>query len=109
MANKSTISSSQIERLQEIKDEIKELMNEAKQIIRQGRPIIWERARGYCYGHIVSALDNDHEFMGREMFTLQNIIDELKSDLEPEEEGDAGVCPKCNVEKDPDGSCECES
>lgn len=66
------------ERLMEIKEEIKELLHEAKNIVAQsGDERAWARAKSYWYGHIVSALDKDHEYMGSSMVTMQDTIDEL--------------------------------
>ena len=66
-----------IERLSEIKDEMKELLGEADQLIRGAGGIAYERARAYWLGHIAIALDDDHEYAGGSMCTMQDTIDDL--------------------------------
>lgn len=75
------------DRLSEIKDEIKELMSEAKKIIRQHcEPITWERAKSYWFAAMSMALDNEHDYLGKEPFTMQDAIDELDDYVDEEEE-----------------------
>ena len=76
------ITTDQVERFREIISEIKELMGEAKDIVRKGERITMERFRSYPFPHIVMALDEDHEFVGGDMFTLEDIADELESQAE---------------------------
>ena len=66
-----------VERLEEIKDEIKALISEALGIFRDHDAE--SPFRGYAYAHIIGALDKDHEFLGGSFITLQDCIDELKS------------------------------
>ena len=67
----------EVGRLDEIKNEIKELMNEARSILQHGDERTWARAKGYWYAHIVSALDKEHDYMGNSMVTMQDTIDEM--------------------------------
>jgi hypothetical protein len=69
-----------IDRLEEIRDEIKELLDEATGILRRGGGITYERARSYWLAHIRTALDKDHDYLGGSMVTMQNTIDELGED-----------------------------
>ena len=65
-------------RLSEIKDEIKHLMGEAREIVEHsGNESAWARAKSYWYGHILTALDKDSEYMGSSMVTMQDTIDEM--------------------------------
>ena len=65
-------------RLSEIKDEIKHLMGEAREIVEHsGDQQAWARAKSYWYGHILTALDNESEYMGSSMVTMQDTIDEI--------------------------------
>jgi hypothetical protein len=66
-----------VDRLEEIRDEIKALINEALGIFRDHGSE--SPFRGYAYAHIVCALDKDHGFLGGSFITLQDCIDELKS------------------------------
>ena len=78
-----------LERLAEIKDEIEELLDEARGIIRSGDEGAYERALVYWLAHIRTALDNDHEYLGGSMVTMQDTIDELSgADDEAETEDD---------------------
>ena len=75
--NDQKITTAQAERYREIIGEIHELLDEAKKIVRCGPRITSERARSYCHAHIATALDKDHEFLGSDMFTMEDIADEL--------------------------------
>lgn len=65
------------DRLDEIRAGIKELLWEAQEII-SAYPGAEARFKGYPYAHIVCALDHDHEFLGRSMFTLSDIADGIR-------------------------------
>ncbi len=65
------------DRLDEIREEIKELINEASGIIDR-YPGTEARFKGYPYAHIVMALDKDHMFLGGSMFTLADCIEEIR-------------------------------
>ena len=66
-----------LERLEEIRDEMKELLNEAARILRKGDDAAYERARVYWLAHIRTALDKEHDYLGGSMITMQDTIDEL--------------------------------
>jgi chromosome segregation ATPase len=72
-------------RLEEIKDEIKELLAEAKQIVRKQNRHEWESASGYWYSHILCALDDDHDYLGGSMSTMQDTIDTLNGEDEADD------------------------
>jgi len=75
------------ERILEIKEEIIDLVQEAMDLMRyEGTDTERERARGYWYGHIRTALDEDHGYMGRSMCTMEDSARELMADEEDEEE-----------------------
>jgi hypothetical protein len=76
------------ERLNEIKEEIKAFLGEAKRMLR-GTGITWERARSYWFAHILGALDEENEYMGGSMFTMQDTINELMG----KDEEDEGMGP----------------
>ena len=73
-AETNTIDGDAIERLCEIKDDIKQLIEEAMNLIPEPEHA---RARGYWYAHIRCALDKDHTFLGGSMRTMQDSIDAL--------------------------------
>jgi len=69
-----------IERLGEIKDEIKELVREARSIIREhGDDRTENRAERCWIAHIVTALDDDHPYLMGSMYSLQDTIEELEA------------------------------
>jgi hypothetical protein len=76
------MDSERIERLGEIIIELKELMAEFDEIAQDGSRSIYERFKAYPLGHIICAIDADHDYLSREI-TLQDIADELE-----EEDGD---------------------
>jgi hypothetical protein len=78
-------NSDSIERMIEIKDQIKELVNEAQDILERGT-ITYNRARSYWIPHILMELDKDHDWLGGSMCTMQNTIDEMEIDLENNQE-----------------------
>lgn len=70
------------ERLIEIKEQMLELLDEAKDLLPEG--MSKERARGYWYAHIKTALLKDHEYLGGSLVTMDDTISEI--DEEPEED-----------------------
>ena len=72
-----------IDRLIEIKDEMKELLQEALQLVvdTAGRDsLTYERARRYWCAGITVELDKEHSWLARSMCTMQDTINELKID-----------------------------
>jgi len=72
--------------LEEIKAQIENLMHEAGNLIDQTD----ERhaARSYWYGHIMGALDNNSEYLGGSMTTMQDSIDAIReSNVDADEDG----------------------
>ena len=91
-------------RLEDIKEEIKELMHEAKRLVQSGakkanRPIIYERAKSYWLPHIFMALDKDHDYLGGSMTTMEDTINEIGDD--DEESADSDECDECGNEIPP--------
>ena len=74
-------------RLVELKQEMKELMGEAQDLIR-GTGMVYERARSYWLAHILTNLDDEHEWMSRETYTMQSAIDELEAIAEHADDED---------------------
>jgi len=75
------------ERILEIKEEIIDLVQEAMDLMRyEGTDTERERARGYWYAHIRTALDEDSGFMGRSMCTMEDSARELMAEEEDEAE-----------------------
>lgn len=71
--------------LEEIKEQIKMLAGEAYEMIpRDG--MYAARARSYWYAHILTALDDESEFMGGSMHSMQDTINELRGDGEDEDD-----------------------
>lgn len=70
-------------RFEEIKEQIKELIDEALDLVPEGG--VKARARAYWYPQIVMALDNDHEYMGRSMCSMQDTLEEFCDEDEEED------------------------
>ena len=64
--------------LREIKEQMRELLDQAKAILGDAPQITRQRAEAYWMAHIRCALDDDHEFAGGSMVTLQDSINELE-------------------------------
>lgn len=77
-----------IERLYEIKDEIKELVYEARDLFPRNS-LTYERARSYWIAHILGALDDENDYLGGSMFTMKETIEELEDPEEEDEDDDA--------------------
>jgi len=74
------LTTEDLERLIEIKDEIKELVNEARDTINSTSEA--KRARAYWCAYILCALDSDHDYLGGSMVTMQDSIDALAEERE---------------------------
>jgi ElaB/YqjD/DUF883 family membrane-anchored ribosome-binding protein len=71
-------ASEAVHELEDIKQQIANLLDEAKQVLRSvGNEGVSERARRTWLAHMTTALSNDHEWMGRDMNTMQDTIEEL--------------------------------
>jgi hypothetical protein len=81
-----------LERLEEIKDEIKDLVDEARALVSGTA----ERrtTEAYWIAHILGALDEDHEFLGGSMTTMQDTIDALREESEEDDDEEAAPAPK---------------
>lgn len=73
-------------RFEEIKEQIKELLDEALDLVPEGGAKA--RAKAYWYPHIVMALDNDHEYMGGSMCSMQDTLEEFYDEEEEDFEDD---------------------
>lgn len=73
------------EELTEIKNQIKNLLDEARVLIKNTDYNAWERARKYWYAHIITALDDDHNYLGSSSVTMQDTINELSKPANMEE------------------------
>jgi hypothetical protein len=69
-----------IERLNEIKEQMLELLEEAKDLLPEG--MTKERAKSYWYAHIKTAILKEHEFLGGSLVTIDDTISELEEDFE---------------------------
>ncbi len=63
------------ERFEEIIYDIGDLVEEAISLLSDSRMI--DRAKSYWYAHIKTALNDDHEFVGRSMCNMQDTLEEL--------------------------------
>ena len=93
------------ERFEEIIGEIGELVEEAISLLPDsdvyrngGYPVLVDKAKSYWYGHIKTALDDDHEFIGRSMCNMQDTLEEWR-DLDGVSE-DQSSLPQFNTQSD---------
>ena len=75
-----------IERLEEIRDEIKDLVREARGLVNGTKEK--KAAEAYWIAHVLGALDDDHGYLGGSMTTMQDTIDALRGD-DDDGDGDA--------------------
>jgi hypothetical protein len=71
-----------VDRLLQIKDEIKELAHEIKELAQEAYGLTPQDskriAKAYWYAQLIMALDDDHEFLGSGSHTLQDTIDDAE-------------------------------
>lgn len=70
-------------RFEEIIGEIKVLIEEGLNLVPSGG--VKERARSYWYSQIVTALDDDHEYMGGSMCTMEDTLNEFDEEEDYED------------------------
>jgi len=73
--------------LKELKEELKDLIARIKDEVqdassRLDNDSIYDRASHQWIAHIEMAIDDDHNWLGRQ-FTMQDTINELKSGIRP--------------------------
>ncbi|HSA05703.1 MAG TPA: hypothetical protein P5556_00830 [Candidatus Gastranaerophilales bacterium] len=74
-----------IARLEDIQTKIEEQVYEARGLL-EGTGITLQRAERYWIAQILTALDNDDEYVGGSMFSLQDSINELKGEDDADSE-----------------------
>jgi len=74
--------------LEEIKENIADLMHQAASLVDSTDQA--GAARAYWIGHILGALDNESEYMGGSMTTMQDSIDAIREDEDGYDEEDDG-------------------
>ena len=72
------------ERLDEIREEMKELLREAMGLVRGTDEE--DRARGYWYGNIRMSLDDDHDYLSRGGSTIADAVEALREAAGDEDE-----------------------
>lgn len=73
---------------QEIVDELGEIQSQILELVDQARGLLRRndlqgalmRAESYWIAHVITAVSNDHGYLGGSMVSLQNTIDEIKND-----------------------------
>jgi hypothetical protein len=73
---------------QEIVDELGEIQSQILDLVEQARALLRRnglqgammRAESYWIAHVITAVSNDHGYLGGSMVSLQNTIDEIKND-----------------------------
>lgn len=77
------------ERFEEIMEEIKSLVEEAY----RGLPNRFEkdRAKAYWYGHIMTAVDKNNDFIGGSMATMEDSLNSFCDEDDEEEEDDEDI------------------
>lgn len=79
-------SSENLEEFLENIEKIRELTDRNLDIIRKADRHEYERAKAYWYAHIVMALSNDHEYLGKNMSTMQESAEVLENKVYGEDE-----------------------
>jgi hypothetical protein len=74
------LDSVDVERLEEIKDEMLELLQRARAILRGTTE--QRRAESYWLAHIEMALHNDHGYLGNGGITMTDTIDALRAEAD---------------------------
>lgn len=70
-----------VDELGEIQSQILELVDQARGLLRcNGLQGALMRAESCWIAHVITAVSNDHGYLGGSMVSLQNTIDEIKND-----------------------------
>lgn len=70
-----------LDRLEEIRDEMLELLDEADRILRRDfGGLIYERAKSYWLAHVKMALTKDHGYLGGSMVDFEDTLKEIEED-----------------------------
>jgi hypothetical protein len=77
------INKEDLDRLEEIRQDMLDLVDEARHIIRDTDES--DRADAYCLAQLEMALTNDYEYLGGATFSLEDIIKNLEDSLEENE------------------------
>ena len=77
--------------LSEIADELEEIREQMEELIHQADSLLrgtdeYNAAKGYWIAHIMTALSNDHDYLGGSMETMQDTIDALREGGDPDDE-----------------------
>jgi len=86
-----SVTKEDIERAEEIQQEMLELLDEFEQILRQSdHKILMERFKAYPKGHIQMAITDNSDYVGTNMFSLESLTKDLQDEvlIEDEEEGE---------------------
>ena len=84
-----------LDRLLDIKHEIKDLNQEAIRIVKNsGNDMAYQRARSYWYAHISMALDDEHQYVGSSTTSIEDTYNELRGG--PEDERLSGAADELN-------------
>lgn len=74
------------DQLEEVYEELQDLLYNLKRLVRQiPYRALSERANRGVLAHIEIALNNEHQWMGRNYTTLADVIEELRAGPEEEE------------------------
>lgn len=76
------------EQAADILEKIKDLMHDLDSVFRAEGGLTWERYKMYPRGHITMSLSNDHDYLGKETFTVQELIDDLDDGDDSEDDAD---------------------
>ena len=76
------ITKDEVERAEEIQQEMLELLNEFEQILRQSdNRMLLERFKAYPRGHIQMAITDESDYVGSDMFTLKSLAQDLQDEV----------------------------
>jgi len=100
-----------IERLEAIKEQIKELVEEAEGIVQGAGGNIYNRAKSYWIPELLVALDKEHGYCAGCMCTMENTISEMRKEQHEEDddyEEDDDACPGCGFKPGDGANEECD-
>lgn len=83
-----TLSQDEVEILRDHLETIEDSLGQIKRAFRKVGGITWERAKAYPLGAVEMALSDDHEYLGKNPFTIKGLIDSLDCDEDEDEDED---------------------
>lgn len=86
MDNKNKVSVDDLEYAKEALSDMKEAFDTLDRFFRRVGGITYDRWKSYPKGHIAMAMSDDHGYMGKDMFTVEGLLETVSGESEDEDD-----------------------